>query len=89
MQVGISNIGWQPDMVSKNTEIALNLGFDYIESAYIKAPLSKSELATKEPLLSRFQCNRGKSQLGLDNQVEVCNITLRGWVVFQVYWDNT
>ena len=40
-------------------------------------------------LLSRFQCNRGKSQLGLDNQVEVCNITLRGWVVFQVYWDNT
>ena len=45
MQVGISNIGWQPDMVSKNTEIALNLGFDYIESAYIKAPLSKSVYA--------------------------------------------
>ena len=45
MQVGISNIGWQPDVVSKNTEIALNLGFDYIESAYIKAPLSKSVYA--------------------------------------------
>ena len=45
MQVGISNIGWQLDVVSKNTEIALDLGFDYIESAYIKAPLSKSVYA--------------------------------------------
>lgn len=45
MQVGISNIGWQLDVVSKNTEIALDLGFNYIESAYIKAPLSKSVYA--------------------------------------------
>ena len=35
-------------------------------------------------LLSRFQCNRGKSQLGLDNQVEVCNITLRGSAMLHI-----
>jgi len=47
MQVGISNIGWQPETVKNNTEMALNLGFDYIESAYAKVPLSKSVYAVQ------------------------------------------
>jgi sugar phosphate isomerase/epimerase len=45
MQIGISNIGWNPEDVTKNTELALSLGFDYIESAYIKTPLSRSVYA--------------------------------------------
>lgn len=47
MQIGISNIGWQTEDVKNNTEMALNLGFDYIESAYKKAPLSKSVYAVQ------------------------------------------
>lgn len=47
MQVGISNIGWHPDDVSKNTSLALDLGFDYIESAYAKSSLSSSIYAVQ------------------------------------------
>jgi len=47
MQIGISNIGWNPEDVTKNTNLALDLGFDYIESAYIKTPLSKSVYAVQ------------------------------------------
>jgi sugar phosphate isomerase/epimerase len=42
MQIGISNIGWDIEDVRKNTDLALSLGFDYIESAYIKATLSQA-----------------------------------------------
>jgi sugar phosphate isomerase/epimerase len=45
MQIGISNIGWDIEDVRKNTDLALALGFDYIESAYIKAPLSQAVYA--------------------------------------------
>lgn len=47
MQIGISNIGWQPENVEANTDIALSLGFDYIESAFAKASLSKSVYAVQ------------------------------------------
>lgn len=47
MQIGISNIGWQPEDVEANTSLALSLGFDYIESAFVKAPLSKSVYAVQ------------------------------------------
>jgi sugar phosphate isomerase/epimerase len=45
MQIGMSNIGWDIEDVRKNTDLALSLGFDYIESVYIKAPLSRAVYA--------------------------------------------
>ena len=45
MQVGISNIGWQPEDVKEKTKLSLDLGFDYIESGYAKTSLSKSVYA--------------------------------------------
>lgn len=47
MQIGISNIGWKPEDVTKNSALALSLGFDYIESAYAKASLSDSVYAVQ------------------------------------------
>lgn len=47
MQIGISNIGWNTEDITKNTEIALDLGFDYIESVYIKAHLARSVYAVQ------------------------------------------
>lgn len=47
MRIGISNIGWKPEDVESNTQLALDLGFDYIESAYAKTSLSKSIYAVQ------------------------------------------
>lgn len=45
MQLGISNISWLSENIKKNTMTALDSGFNYIESAYIKVPMSKSVYA--------------------------------------------
>lgn len=42
MQVGISNMAWSLEDVTKNSELALSLGFDYIESAYTKTSMCNS-----------------------------------------------
>jgi len=42
MQIGISNLGWCEKDIHSNTTMALDCGFDYIESAYSKVLWSKS-----------------------------------------------
>lgn len=47
MQVGISNIVWPQDMVRQNSILAKKVGYDYIESAYLKVPQSISVYAVQ------------------------------------------
>lgn len=42
MRVGISNMAWSLQDVKANSYLALDLGFDYIESAYTKTSMCKS-----------------------------------------------